>query len=175
MDRVIALNAGYNKAVEQSEEVGRNINWKIHRVEWDNLFNYGEGNSIEFTNLNGIIGIFGKNYSGKSSVIDSILYTMFNTTSKNERKNLNIINQNRDSCRGMVEISVNDSLYRIERTSEKYIKKLKGETTLEAKTDLDFKRVCPVTGDVESLNGLTRNETDRNIRKHFGTLEDFLL
>jgi len=175
MDRVIALNAGYNKVVEQSEEVGRNINWKIHRVEWDNLFNYGEGNSIEFSGLNGIIGIFGKNYSGKSSVIDSILYTMFNTTSKNERKNLNIINQNRQSCRGMVEISVNDSLYRIERTSEKYTKKLKGEVTLEAKTDLDFKRVCPVTGDVESLNGLSRIETDKNIRKHFGTLEDFLL
>ena len=175
MDKVIGLNASYNKVVEQSEEVGRNINWKIHRVEWDNLFNYGEGNSIEFTNLNGIIGIFGKNYSGKSSVIDSILYTMFNTTSKNERKNLNIINQNRDSCRGMVEISVNDSLYRIERTSEKYTKKLKGEVTLEAKTDLDFKRVCPVTGDVESLNGLSRIETDKNIRKHFGTLEDFLL
>ncbi len=175
MDRVIGLNAGYNKVVEQSEEVGRNINWKIHRVEWDNLFNYGEGNSIEFSGLNGIIGIFGKNYSGKSSVIDSILYTMFNTTSKNERKNLNIINQNKQSCRGMVEISVNDSLYRIERTSEKYTKKLKGEVTLEAKTDLDFKRVCPVTGDVESLNGLSRIETDKNIRKHFGTLEDFLL
>lgn len=175
MDRVIALNADYNKVVEQTEEVGRNINWKIHRVEWDNLFNYGEGNSIEFTNLNGIVGIFGKNYSGKSSVIDSILYTMFNTTSKNERKNLNIINQNKDSCRGMVEISVNDSLYRIERTSEKYTRKLKGEVTLEAKTDLDFKRVCPVTGDVESLNGLTRIDTDKNIRKHFGTLEDFLL
>ena len=175
MDRVISLNAGYNKVVEQTEEVGRNINWKIHRVEWDNLFNYGEGNSIEFTNLNGIIGIFGKNYSGKSSVIDSILYTMFNTTSKNERKNLNIINQNKESCRGMVEISVNDTLYRIERTSEKYIRKLKGEVTLEAKTDLDFRRVCPVTGDVESLNGLSRLETDKNIRKHFGTLEDFLL
>ena len=175
MDKVISLNAGYNKIVEQTEEVGRNINWKIHRVEWDNLFNYGEGNSIEFTNLNGIIGIFGKNYSGKSSVIDSILYTMFNTTSKNERKNLNIINQNKESCRGMVEISVNDTLYRIERTSEKYIRKLKGEVTLEAKTDLDFRRVCPVTGDVESLNGLSRLETDKNIRKHFGTLEDFLL
>ena len=175
MDRVISLNAGYNKVVEQTEEVGRNINWKIHRVEWDNLFNYGEGNSIEFSNLNGIIGIFGKNYSGKSSVIDSILYTMFNTTSKNERKNLNIINQNKESCRGMVEISVNDTLYRIERTSEKYIRKLKGEVTLEAKTDLDFRRVCPVTGDVESLNGLSRLETDKNIRKHFGTLEDFLL
>jgi DNA repair exonuclease SbcCD ATPase subunit len=37
------------------------------------LFNYGEGNSIDFAKLNGIVGIFGKNYSGKSSVIDSVL------------------------------------------------------------------------------------------------------
>jgi len=175
MERVIRLNAHYNKVAEQNEEVGRNINWKLRKVEWDNLFNYGTKNSVNFTNLNGITGIFGKNYSGKSSIIDSLLYTVFNSTSKNERKNLNIINQNRDSCRGMVEISVGEKIYTIERTSEKYIKKLKGETTLEAKTDVDFSVYCPATDVRESLNGLSRIETDKNIRKHFGTMEDFLL
>ena len=39
--------------------------------------------------------IFGKNFSGKSSIIDSFLYTLFNSTSKNVRKNLNIIKTNR--------------------------------------------------------------------------------
>ena len=28
--------------------------------------------------LNGVVGIFGKNFSGKSSIIDGILYTLFN-------------------------------------------------------------------------------------------------
>tara|TARA_Y100000592_G_scaffold11784_1_gene16614 strand:+ start:15050 stop:18211 length:3162 start_codon:yes stop_codon:yes gene_type:complete len=175
MDRVVDLNSHYNKIIEQNEEVGRNINWRLRKIEWDNLFNYGEGNSINFENLNGIIGIFGKNYSGKSSVIDSILYTMFNSTSKNERKNLNIINQNKSDCRGKVHISIGERDYTIERTSEKYIKRLKGEETLEAKTDLNFEMTSAVTGDTQSVNGLSRIETDKNIRKHFGTMDDFLL
>ena len=175
LERVYELNDQYNRVIQENEEVGRNINWKLHKIEWDNLFNYGEDNCVNFDNLNGIIGIFGKNYTGKSSIIDSILYTMFNSTSKNERKNLNIINQNRPSCLGRVHLSIGERNYTIERTSEKYIKRLKGEETTEAKTDLEFSSVCSATGEQTSLNGLSRIETDKNIRKHFGTMDDFLI
>jgi len=65
VDRVIALNKQYNSEIEESEEVYRGINWKLKTLEWENLFNYGGGNRINFDNLNGIVGIFGKNYSGK--------------------------------------------------------------------------------------------------------------
>ena len=154
--------------------MSRNINWRLRSIEWDNLFNYGEENSINFDNLEGIVGIFGKNFSGKSSIIDSILYTIFNSTSKNDRKNLNIINQNRDFGKGRVKISIGDTDYYVDRSSEKYTRKLKGEVTQEAKTNVDFNMYDPNFGDTESLNGLTRNQTDKNIRKVFGTLEDFL-
>ena len=175
LERVIRLNEKYNKIAEENEEVSRNINWKLKSFEWDNLFNYGEGNKIDFSRLNGIVGIFGKNYSGKSSIIDAILYTMFNSTSKKERKNLNVINQNQESANGKVEIEVNNKTYVIERASEKYVKRLKGEETLEAKTDLDFYADDRVMEQSVSHNGLTRNDTDKNIRKKFGTLDDFLL
>jgi DNA repair exonuclease SbcCD ATPase subunit/DNA repair exonuclease SbcCD nuclease subunit len=173
--RVFELNRKYNSKIEETEEVARNINWNVNRFEWDNLFNYGEGNSLDFTELNGIVGIFGKNYSGKSSVIDGLLYTMFNTTSKNERKNYNIINQNRNDCRGTVELQVGEKVYTIERTSEKYVKKLKGEVTNEARTFLDFAGSESLTDENSSLNGTTRSETDAHIRKRFGTVDDFLL
>ena len=175
MERVLSLNKKYNQMAEADEEVSRNINWKLNSLKWNNLFNYGEGNKIDFTNLNGVVGIFGKNYSGKSSVIDSVLYTMFNSTSKKERKNLNVINQNKESCFGEIDISVGDISYTISRSSEKYTKRLKGEETLEAKTDLNFQCTDNVTNETKSLNGLSRIETDRNIRKMFGTLDDFLL
>jgi DNA repair exonuclease SbcCD ATPase subunit/DNA repair exonuclease SbcCD nuclease subunit len=175
LERVYELNRKYNSQIEETEEVARNVNWNINKFEWDNLFNYGEGNSVDFTNLHGIVGIFGKNFSGKSSIIDGLLYTMFNTTSKNERKNYNIINQNRKDCRGTVELQVGEKVYRIERDSTKYVKKLKGEITNEARTNLDFSGVDPVVGETVSLNGTTRNETDAHIRKRFGTVEDFLL
>ena len=114
-------------------------------------------------------------YSGKSSIIDSLLYTVFNSTSKNERKNLNVINQNKESCIGEVSISIGNKDYTINRVSEKYVKRLKGEETLEAKTDVNFECTDSATNEVQSLNGLSRLETDKNIRKKFGTLDDFLL
>ena len=173
LDKVFEINRHYNKLVENSEDISRNINWKLKSFRWDNLFNYGKGNSIKFDNLNGIIGIFGKNFSGKSSIVDAALYTLFNTTSKNERKNLNVINQNKDDCFGELEIEVGEKIYTISRKSEKYTKRLKGEETLEAKTDLNFEVYDMITGETTSLNATTRNQTDANIRKHFGSIEDF--
>tara|TARA_B100000131_G_scaffold148855_1_gene144559 strand:+ start:2186 stop:5341 length:3156 start_codon:yes stop_codon:yes gene_type:complete len=175
LKQVYEMNKKYNALVEKDEEVFRNINWKLKKLEWDNLFNYGEGNCINFENFDGVVGILGKNFSGKSSIIDSLLYTIYNTTSKNERKNLNLINQNKDECRGYVEIDVGTKTYTIERTSDKYTKKLKGRATLEAKTDVEFNIIDTVTGETESLNGTSRMETDKNIRKIFGTVEDFLM
>lgn len=173
LEKVYELNKKYNQIVEDNEDVSRNINWKLIDFEFDNLFNYGDGNQVNFEELGGIVGIFGKNFSGKSSIIDGILWTLFNTTSKNERKNLNVINQNKDDCRGKVTIQIDDLVYTVERSAKKYIKRLKGEETLEAKTELNFEVYNPVMGESTSLNGLTRNLTDANIRKKFGTLDDF--
>jgi len=175
LERIFSLNKKYNSQIEENEEIHRNVNWKLESFEWDNLFNYGEGNKINFNKFGGVIGLFGKNYSGKSSVIDGLLYTIFNSTSKNERKNLNIINQTKDSCMGRAVISIGNKKFTIERTSDKYVKKLKGEETLEAKTDVEFSVEDCDTGETSSLNGLTRNDTDSIIRKHFGSLEDFLI
>ncbi len=173
LEKVYELNKKYNKVVEDNEDVSRNINWKLVDFEFDNLFNYGDSNKVNFEELGGIIGIFGKNFSGKSSIVDGVLWTLFNSTSKNERKNLNVINQNREDCRGLVRIQIGDKIYSVERRAKKYTKRLKGEETLEAKTELNFEVYNPVMDTVESLNGLTRTLTDANIRRQLGTLEDF--
>ena len=175
MEKVLELNRKYKKLVEDENDISRNVNWRLTNFEFDNLFNYGEGNNVSFDELNGITGIFGKNYSGKSSIIDAVLWTLFNTTSKNERKNLNVINQNKEFCRGKITIVVGHKVYTIERSAEKYIKRLKGEETLEAKTDLNFEVYDEVMGETLSLNGLSRIHTDNNIRKHFGECDDFLI
>ena len=175
MSTIYELNSKYNQQVEAKEDVSRNVNWELVNFEWSNLFNYGENNSIDFRKVNGITGIFGKNFSGKSSIIDAILFTVFNTTSKNERKNVNVVNQNRDWGGGKVTIAIGDKSFTIHRKVEKYEKKSKGETSIEAKTHLDFSVYDPVTDETTSLNGTTRNQTDANIRKHFGTIDDFLI
>ena len=174
MAKVYELNKKYNVQIEEDEDVLRNVHWSLQSLEWDNLFNYGDGNNIDFTKLEGIVGIFGKNYSGKSSIVDTLLYSLYNSTSKSIRKNLNIINQNRDDCRASATIKIDDNEYVVERVSEKYTKRLKGVETLEASTDLEFYRK-DLTGNVEGLNGTSRQDTDKNVRKYFGTLNDFLM
>jgi DNA repair exonuclease SbcCD ATPase subunit/DNA repair exonuclease SbcCD nuclease subunit len=173
--KIVSLNKKYNEIAEQNDETYRNTNYEILNLEWDNLFNYGEGNKLDLTRYNGITGIFGKNFSGKSSIVDSLLFTIYNSISKNSRKSLNIVNNDKEEGYGKVEIRRGDKTYTILRRVEKYLKKLKGKETIEARTYLDFSCVDINTGEVESLNGTTRADTDRNIVKYFGTFDDFLV
>ena len=175
LKQVYEINSRYNSQIQATEEVCRNVNWKLKHVEWDNLFNYGEGNSIDFSKLSGVVGIFGKNYSGKSSIIDSILYSIFNTTSKNERKTTNVINQTKSFGKGKAVIQIDDFDYYIDRKAEKYTKKLKGEVSEEAKTELSLNCFDAHSGQWEQMNQLTRTDTDKYIRKMFGTIDDFML
>ena len=47
-----------------------NNNWKILDIKWNNLFSYAENNHIELSKYeNSILGLFGQNYSGKTSTI----------------------------------------------------------------------------------------------------------
>lgn len=173
LNNVYELNKKYNTLIEQKNEEVRGIEWKLKSLEWSNLFNYGENNVINFDNLSGIVGLFGKSYSGKTNAISCLEYIIFNSISKNSRKNYNIINQNKDIGGGKAIIEVGNDLYVIERISEKYDKKLKGNITEEAKTNVEF---CIIKNGVEeSLNGIERTDTDNNIRKIFGTIDDFLL
>ena len=173
-DRVLELSREYLKKVSNGNEVSRNVLWDIRKMTWNNLFNYGKGNSIDFTKINGLVGIFGKNYSGKSSIIDAALFGLFNTTSKGERKNVHIINQNKERASCRLEIAVGDDVYKIARSLEKTTTKSKGREVQSAKTDLDFTKYNFGT-QAESKNGDTRNKTDENIRKTFGSLEDFMM
>lgn len=164
-ERVVELSRDYLKKVS-ADDVSRNVVWDIKKMQWNYLFNYGKGNSIDFSKLSGLVGIFGKNYSGKSSIIDAALFGLFNTTSKGERKNVHIINQNQEKALCKLEVSVGDDLYKISRSLER--------TKTSAKTDLDFTKYA-LGVHAESKNGETRNLTDENIRNTFGTLNDFMM
>jgi len=176
LKEVMEINRRVNSQAESAEKAThRNVNWSLKTLEWNNLFNYGEGNKVDFATLGGIIGIFGKNFSGKSSIIDSLLWVMYNSTSKRNRKSVDIVNQNKQNAWGKVTIEVNDKLYTIERTADKYVKRLKGEETEEVKTNVEFTVYDLATEESAPLNGETRSQTDENIRKFFGTLDDFLM
>ena len=47
------LNRKYSKHIESSEDVSRNIVWKLKKMKWNNLFNYGVKNEIDFEIIGG--------------------------------------------------------------------------------------------------------------------------
>lgn len=181
LGKILELNRRYHAQAEQEEEVVRNVRWSLKNLEWDNLFLYGDGNSIDFANLSGVVGIFGKNFSGKSSIIDSLLWTIFNSTSKSFRKNLEIINQNKAHGSGRAEIQIGQRNFVVDRRATKIQKQTRAGTEESAKTELDFGYYDPLLHEVmpeenkQNINGNTRPETDKNVRRMFGTLDDFLL
>jgi DNA repair exonuclease SbcCD ATPase subunit/DNA repair exonuclease SbcCD nuclease subunit len=164
-ERTMEISREYFKKHVQTD-VSRNVTWSLKNMSWDYLFNYGKGNTVDFTKLNGLVGIFGKNYSGKSSIIDAALFGLFNTTSKGERKNVHIINQNQEKAKCRLEVGIGDETYKITRTLER--------TKTSAKTNLDFSQLHEV-GNPESLNGTSRTGTDSNIQSTIGTYRDFIL
>jgi DNA repair exonuclease SbcCD ATPase subunit len=167
IQEVLEINTKFNLDAEVADGVARNVKWSLQKFEWDSLFNYKEGNKIDFSEMSGIVGIFGKNYSGKSSIIDGLLYTLFNSTSKKIRKNFDVVNERKTVGKGSVEIDLGKDTLSVVRETEKNFKKSKGKVVEEAKTSVE----AELSGNPH--NGNDRNETDKNIRKEIGTLEDF--
>ena len=70
-DTMIKINkilTELNTKIENLEDIIRNINWKLKKFEFSNMFSYGEDNVVDFTKLNGIIGLFVPSKSGKSII-----------------------------------------------------------------------------------------------------------
>jgi len=171
MSQVLDLNTRYNKEVEKVEEVRRNVKWNIKEMEFSNLFNYGQGNTLDFANLAGTVGIFGKNYSGKSSVIDSALYGIYGGTSKAEKKNVHLVNQNKTKATIRMVVEADGQSYQITRNLNKSFKTQRGKSVPVASGDLDFHNITTNS----SCNGDSVKDTEANIRKIFGSIEDFMI
>jgi len=159
------INTDLNAELPE-EEVFRNIDWKIKKFEFNNMFSYGEGNVIDFTNLNGIIGMFAPNASGKSSLLDALSFCLYDTSSRTYKAD-NILNTKKDWFSCKVNIDVNGKDYWIQRHAKK---QKKGNV----KVNVDFYAIDEY-GKAVSMNGDQRRTTNANIRKVIGTYDDFTL
>ena len=149
-----------------AEEISRNVFWKIKKFEWSNMFSYGEDNVIDFTKLNGIIGMFAPNASGKSALLDSLSFCLFDTSARAFKAD-RVINNKRGSFSCKVNFEINDTEYFIERKG----KRLKNG---HVKVNVDF-WMLDDAGDIVSLNGDQRRTTNYAIKRVIGSYEDFVL
>lgn len=152
------------------DEIIRNTKWSLRHLKFDNTLAYGEGNVINFENMNGIVGIFGPNRSGKSSIVGTIMYSLFNSTDRGSIKNLHVVNARKLYCYSRAVINVDGSDYVIERQTVKNENKKK---QINASTALNIFQMSD--GEAIDLAGEQRNDTEKVIRKLIGSPEDFLL
>ena len=142
---IYELNDQINTDLDDSH-LARNTTWAIKSFKWAGLFNYQEESNLNFSEYRGLVGIFGKNFTGKSSVIDSILFTIFGTTSKKEKKLVNVINNHCKKGFGEVVIESGGRLYTIRRE----LKKVKRKGVDAATSSVNF--TCVKNGVETSLN-----------------------
>lgn len=164
LERVLKLNKDKNEELSL-EDAARKVIWNPISLEFDNLFTYGEGNSIDFTNLKSVVGIFAPNASGKTSIAEAICFALYDRTPRTV-KAANIMNTRKNSCYLKFKFSVDGQEFTIER---KGTRNKKGEV----KIDVDFYRLDGETR--ISLNGEERRYTNENIRNYVGDFESFLL
>jgi len=98
---------------EQKKVSGEKKEIKIHELEFENLLTYGSNNKINFDKLNGINILPGINGLGKSSLIDIILFTIYNKCSKGEGKD--VLNIRYDKGYSILRLELNGEKYTIYR------------------------------------------------------------
>ena len=77
------LNRSINEKTVRDDIQKSNI-WNIKKIKFKNMFSFGGDieNEIDMENINGLVGIFGKNFQGKSSIFNIISYTLFDKCEK---------------------------------------------------------------------------------------------
>lgn len=154
-----------------NDEIIRNTKWSLRHLQFDNTFTYGSGNVINFEQLHGIVGIFGPNRAGKSSIVGTAMYALFNTTDRGNVKNLHVINVRHPHCYTKAIVNVSGVNYVIERQTVRYETK---RAQVYAGTSLNVFRINE-QGEAEDLGGEQRNDTEKVIRGLLGTAEDCLM
>jgi DNA repair exonuclease SbcCD ATPase subunit len=148
------------------DDIHRNIRWKPIRFEFSNMFSYGEKNKIDFNKVNGLMGLFAPNASGKSSLFDAISFCLYDKCSR-AFKAQNIMNNRKATFECHLTFEVDGEEYHIVR-SARVVNKGRN-----VKVDVQFWKM--ESGQALSLNGTERRDTNTMIEQYVGTYEDFIL
>lgn len=165
IDGIRYINRTINSKLHSTNST-RNITWIPKRFEFSNMFSYGEGNIVDMSDMTGMYGLFAGNATGKSTLLDSLLFCCFDKCTRTT-KATHILNNKKDSFKCKFIFELDGLQYRITRTG---LKNKDGH--VRVLVDFDF---IDENGEFQSLNGEERDDTNRIIRSYIGTYEDFIM
>jgi DNA repair exonuclease SbcCD ATPase subunit/DNA repair exonuclease SbcCD nuclease subunit len=175
-DDIMRIHNQLANNIEHSDLNYKNtLPWTIKELEFMNIFCYGDDHMNKIVLNSGITGILAANASGKTNILNTILYGLFGNiyTRNQNQNNRNIVS--RFSKKGelyvKLTIEINGELLFIERRAKNRKRNTPtGEQTLLSET-VDFYT------EEKSLNLANKLETERCIREtlSFSTKDDFIL
>ena len=161
--------------------------WKILYLSFDYMFGYGPNNVIDFTNYpnNEIIGIFGDNAIGKSSLIDIISFMLYSKTTREDTLK-DIININSNLSKGLIIIESGGQKYMIQKSCYNRITTKTTTTKSQIQTKMSMYKLIPTTDTscykyndeyyrLESLTEENRYKTTSILETIIGDLQNFIL
>jgi DNA repair exonuclease SbcCD ATPase subunit/DNA repair exonuclease SbcCD nuclease subunit len=172
IDKHVDVVSKILNSIEDDDDVVRNQKWTIEKLEWENTFSYGKNNIIDFKEMSGVVGIFGKNKIGKSSIPGTMMYAFFNATDRGPMKAIHIVNTRKGHCAASADFKVDGVPYKIERLTSKTTNR-KGETF--ASTNLNLFRLDESGDNLLDLSGEQRKDSEKALKRLVGTSNDFLL
>jgi len=162
---VIDINREINHRLTVNSSL-RNVVWTPIKFEFSNMFSYGENNVINFDKLHGTYGIFAPNASGKSSILDSLMFCIFDKCSRSFKAS-QVLNNKKDEFWCKLQFKIGDKKFFIERSGKK-------SRSGHVKVTVDF-WYEDQEGQKQSLNGEDRDGTNFAIRSYLGTYDDFII
>lgn len=170
VDDILKINEEVNKNIKDFSDIMYGVVWEPVELQFKNVFSFGDKlNIIDFTKLNGITSISGKNGTGKSSALSIILFILFGKTPKISNQS-EIINDRQNDAWMQLIINVNGDKYRI---TKELIKKRKNVSASLSFEKFDEKLNEYVTDDSDKTD--TNTDIKQNITKILGNYDDILM
>jgi predicted phosphodiesterase/ABC-type branched-subunit amino acid transport system ATPase component len=161
--KIIELNIELNAGLD-TVDINEGVQWFPLNMRFSNMFAYGEGNEIDFRKLKGITGIIGPNHYGKSSILDIILFVLFDRCSRSTIRK-DIMNTDKSNFYCELTLVANNTVYEIVRKAKATKKSIRVEVDLYE--IVKGERICKT--------GKDRNETNMKISELVGMYNDFIM
>jgi DNA repair exonuclease SbcCD ATPase subunit len=143
--------------------------WNIISVKFKNVFIYGNDNENYINFVTGVNNVCSPNMTGKSSIVNVVLFALFDKVSTNSTNKSDILNINSNSGYIELNITCNGQSFLIKKT----ISLMKRDGTYKPLYNTTFERIED-SGTKTLLNGISITKTLSNITSYVGDFESFV-
>lgn len=163
-EEIMEIHQELLKTVESEEIFSKSLPWSIEKIEFRNIFSYGGDilNTIEMKK--GVTGILADNASGKTNILNTILYGLFGNSRTQNHLNKNIISRHSKKEDLLVRLTIirNDNKkFYIERSAKT---KTRSRIKSSEAGQVDLVETLKFYTDDEILNLSSKPETEKLLK-----------